>query len=179
MRLLSKVMVLLFLALIFSSSLLLAEQEESDDADFYKLVYQDFQSVKSFGTLAVLCRGEDARKIGLDAKKLTDLLKLKFKNDFVDVPYEDQTGKNIDFVLDDQFGPAVGRVVITVWIVGDDYPIAYHMEIVAGTIEEREIYTNSVLGYGSKQNVPDTVKSQIGKFVEELAIVFFKARGEF
>ncbi len=40
----------------------------------------------------------------------------------------------------------------------------------------KELKLNEVLGYGSKTNVPDTIKETLKKMIENLAIDFSKAR---
>ncbi len=80
--------------------------------------------------------------------------------------------------MDKKLASTTGILFVNVWIVNDVYPIAYHMEIIAGTFEKIDVYTSAFLGVGSKANVHDTVKSNIGSLVDKLAIAFFKARGE-
>jgi len=62
--------------------------------------------------------------------------------------------------------------------VGDDYPIAYYVSINAGNYLNAKEYENAFLGYGSKRNILDTVKKCISELIDDLAISFFKARGE-
>lgn len=166
------------LTLIIISNPVLAEKKGFSKAEIYKIVYSEFLNIKSFGNMRVIFEGKDAKKIGLNEDVLTDLLKLKYKNSFANVPYRDQSDKILGIVLNKKIAPTVGSLIIKIWIVGDDYPISYHIEIKAGTVGGMQTYKNAVLGYGSKSDVPDTVKSTIGEFVEEFAITFFKTRGE-
>jgi hypothetical protein len=39
-------------------------------------------------------------------------------------------------------------------------------------------YQAAILGYGSRLNVPDSVRKSIAQLVDDLAITFFKARSE-
>lgn len=121
--------------------------------------------------------GDDAKKIGLDDKELTDFARLKFKNNFAGIQFTDRSKDLLEIFKDEKQKSTIGSINIRVWIVGDNFPIAYHIEIKAGGISQPS-YLNAVLGYGSKQNVPDTVKTTIEKFIEGFAIDFFKVRKE-
>ncbi|MCD4779265.1 MAG: hypothetical protein K8S27_01770 [Candidatus Omnitrophica bacterium] len=70
--------------------------------------------------------------------------------------------------------------MITVWTVGDDYPIAYHVEINACNFNStcQKEYRNAYLGYVSKRNVKIVIKESISELVDDFAVAFFKARGE-
>ena len=155
-----------------------AEKKGFSEADLYRILYPEFLKIESFGNIRVVFKGEGAKKIGLNEKELTDFLKFKFKNSFAEIPYRDQSDKIHDIYEDKNKAKTIGSIVVRVWIVGDSYPIVYHMEIIAGTFEKMTAYTNAVLGYDLKRNVPDKVRITIGEFVKELAIKLFKARGE-
>lgn len=142
---------------------------------FEEAAYKGFKTVKSFGFVSVSIMG-DARKIGLKEDELSNYLRLKFKNNFADIPYKKASYNDKIFNNKEQRN-SIGSIHIKVWTIGDDYPIAYHLSIRAGNYTDFGIYTNAILGYGSKENVPETVKKLITELVEELAISFFKARG--
>ena len=176
------VLAVLFLVmpLVFASSV--AAQDELPEGglsgdDFLRIVYSDFLTIESFGHIRVVLEGEDAEKIGLDSDKLTDFLKLRFKNNFATIQYKYQW-KAIIESDDEDFQSSIGTLYVTVWIVGTDYPIAYHIEIGARAFSGDGGFENAVLGYGSKDNVEETVKTSIAGMVEELAVLFFKVRGE-
>ena len=118
--------------------------------------------------------GDDAEKIGLDEKKLTDYLRLKIKNNFANIriggPYS--TVKQL------------GSINLRVHVLGDNYPVAYHLKFQFshcgdGQIDASVIWHNdTVLGYGSKDTVPNLIRTDIDIVIEGLAILFFKVRGE-
>jgi len=61
--------------------------------------------------------------------------------------------------------------------VGDDYLIAYYIRCEAGN-SFHYFWKNEVLGFGSKDSVPDKIKKIIGEMIERLAIDFFTVRDE-
>lgn len=132
-----------------------------------------FKNIESFEEIFVFLHG-DAEKIGLSKSQLTDYATLKFKNNFAGVKYEN----SVLFPKSKAEGYKTGKLYFGVSVVGDDYPIAYYVKCVAGSYGSGPIWSRSYLGYGSKETVPDTIKECISKMTEELAIDFFKARGE-
>lgn len=134
-----------------------------------------FRHIKNFGNIGVLLNGEDAEKIGLTDKELTDYARLKFKNNFANIKYEDKSLYEIQTMTE---ALEIGRLWFSVLVVGDDYPIAYHIQCVAGSYGSGPIWSGGKIGYGSKKTVPDTIKEAISKLTEELAIDFFKVSDE-
>ena len=150
---------------------------EKEKINYEAIFYSGFKTVKTFGSLSVSLQGT-AEKIGIKENELTDYLKLRFKNSFAKYEYK-EVEKLLDPMRDKKIDPTIGFIHITVWTVGEDYPVAYHISINSGNLNNVREYTNAQLGYGSKSNIPDTVKESISSFIDELAIAFFKARGEF
>ncbi len=146
--------------------------------EFLKAMYGELSSIKLFADNKVRELGS-AEKIGLNEKELTEYLRLRFKNSFVGVEHKTIVGHPITEVakMDLPKNKAIGQLIIEVWTVGDDYPIAFHIKLTAGNLDEN-IYEDSTLGYGSKNNVPHTVRETISDMVDRFAIIFFKVRGE-
>ena len=146
-----------------------------------KLLYEDFKEIESFGTIWVLFEGEDAQNIGLNEQELTDYVKLRFKNNFGKVKYQDiskDKGKGNTIFENEAEAKKIGCIRFLVWVVGVDYPIAYYVKCEAGNFKNFLIWSDAVLGYGSKENVPDSIRKSLNEMIERLAIDFFKARGE-
>lgn len=150
---------------------------EKEEINFEAILYSGFKTIKSFGSLSVSLQGS-AKKIGIKENELTDYLKLRFKNSFAKYEFK-EVEKLLEAMQDKKIAPTIGLIHIQVWTVGEDYPVAYHLSINSGNLNNVREYTNAYLGYGSKSNVPDTVKESISSFIDELAIAFFKAHGEF
>lgn len=170
------------------SSLLFAPTAQADDegelpeVGLLRILYPEFLDLEFFGNIRVVIEGEDAEEIGLDSDELTEFLRLKYKNNFAGFPYKDvfaeeDAEKLIESLQDEVLQSMTGVIIVNVWIVGTNYPIAYHIETTAGSLAEMS-YENAVLGYGSSENVPDHVKKTINDMVEGLAIAFYKTRGE-
>lgn len=139
------------------------------------IFYSGFKTIDSFGMVNVSLQGS-AEKIGLKKEELTDYLRLRFKNSFAGLPYKEEDLFKI--YQDATKSGKTGVINVTVWTVGDDYPIAYHIAIAAGNLAEPRQYETALLGYGSNKNVPDTVRKGISDLTDDLAVAFFKARSE-
>jgi hypothetical protein len=142
--------------------------------EYLKPAYRDFNKVKILDreNTRVFFEG-DCKKIGLDEKELTDYLRLKVKNSFANIKLED--------LPRDKYKPEqIGHIKLRVWVIGVKYPVIYHIkcELWDRSLTEFQIYEHEMLGCGSKDTVPDTVKKSIDTMVEKLAIDFYKARGE-
>lgn len=147
-----------------------------EEPSLEEFLYGGFKTVQTFGHVDVQISG-DAEKIGLNKNELKDLLLLKFKNNFADIPYKEDPNWP-QKVKDKELAQKVGIIYMKVWIVGDDYPIAYHLSFDAGNLSSVRFYEDALLGYGNRENVPETVKKTIDQFVERVAITFFKVRGD-
>ena len=155
---------------------LLETLSKEDINKLYKVEYGFFTKIKSFSIIKVYIQG-DAEKIGLSEDELTDYLRLRIKNSFIGIK------RNSEFVSEilnkgREHLSTLGTLYINVWTVGEDYPIAYHIEIRGGYLGASNLYTDSALGFGSKNNVPKTVKRVISGLVDKMAIIFFKVRDE-
>lgn len=157
--------------------LLTASSVKAEVNDYEKDYFKAFLDIKTFDKddIVVYFTGDGAEKIGLDAGKLTDYLRLRVKNNFSDIGFD-----NYELDLNE-----VGFIRVRVWVVGKSYPIAFFTDaefisydIINGITELKKIARTEQLGYGSKDNVPDKIKNLIGDMVEELAILFYEVRGE-
>ncbi len=136
--------------------------------------YRDVKLIEKFGfiNMYVKAREEDHR-IGLSDEELTSFLKLRYKNNFANVPYK-KTNRNIS----EEDKKKIGTLWCAVWTVGKNYPIAYHVECRMGTYSNDRIFGDATLGFGSKENVPDSIREAVDRMVSGFAILFFKYRGE-
>jgi hypothetical protein len=127
-------------------------------------------------TVSLQCDEE----LGLREEGLEDYAKLRFKNNFADIELARSPRKTVN----EERNAVHGIMSFSVWTVGTDYPVAYHISVTAGTMgpsEELTVfdrYTNAVLGYCSKSDLVDVVKRAIDSLMEDCAVDFFKARGE-
>lgn len=135
-----------------------------------RLLYKEFQEIRSFGIIAVSLVG-DAVRIGLDEKRLTKYTKEKFKNYFIGVPFEDiskDSKKFFDLLSSREAN--IGNITFRVWVIGDDYPIVYHIRCDAGNFNNPSIWNEEILGHASKKTVPDSIE----KFIDEMLQAFSK-----
>ena len=117
--------------------------------------------------------GDDAERIGLDKNELTNYLKLRIKNNFTGIKLE-----TVDSDADKYDKKAIGQIYVSVWVVGTEYPIAYLIEYYFFDGNFDEIWKSKMMGCGSIDSVKTGVKSGIDTLTQNLAILFFKVRGE-
>ena len=153
----------------------LSSEEARDFVDHLnKLFYQDFNEIKILDKdMTYVSISGDAEKIGLDANELTDYLRLSVKKNFANIKLEDAPF--------DKYEPEQkGRIEMTVWVVGEDYPVAYYTRAKLRNFTSLHcvIWEDERLGFGSKDDVPDSIKNCIDNITKDLAVDFFTVRGE-
>lgn len=143
-----------------------------------ELLYGLFKEVRSFGLISVSLVG-DAEKIGLDEFQLTHFLDDRFRRYFCNTEYEDLTQDPARLAAAiAKRDNSIGIITFRIWVIGEDYPLAYHIRCDAGTFENPSIWTEEVLGHGSKRTAPNAIKTILNELMKELAENFLKARGE-
>ncbi len=152
---------------------------DEKELNFEVILYSSFKTIERFRIIDVSLGGS-SEKIGLKEEDLTDYLRLRFKNSFAGIEFKKLEPFEILKIIQDEKAKS-GKIHVHVWTVGDDYPIAFHIEMQADNMSAgyaEYAYEHEILGYGSKQNVPDSVRESISKLMDNLAVAFFKARGE-
>ena len=153
-------------------------QSKGSDLNVDSILYGDsFRQVESFINIRVIFEGKDAKKIGLDDVELSNLLKLKFKNNYAGIPYSDTLDEIMDIYYKGE-SKKYGGLIVRVWVLGTNYPISYHIRLMSGSIDDQKDYTAELLGHGSISNVEESIRAGINDLVEKAAITFFKARDE-
>ena len=71
-----------------------------------------------------------------------------------------------------------GQATLSVWTVGDDNPIAYHLRIEAGSLHAITVYDSEVLGYSGRRRFPADLDVAVRGLVREFANEFMSVRGE-
>ena len=151
-------------------------EEPRDFADHLnKLFYKDFNEIKILDKeMTYVSISGDAKKVGLDAGELTDYLRLNVEKNFADIKLEDAPF--------DKYEPEQkGRIEMTVWIVGEDYPVVYYVRGKLRNFSSLNymMWEDERLGFGAKDNVPDLIKKCIEHIIKDLAIDFFVVREGF
>ncbi|MEN6467033.1 MAG: hypothetical protein ABFD62_17810 [Syntrophaceae bacterium] len=139
-------------------------------------LYREFSEIRSFGVIALSLLG-DAEKIGLRQKELLDLIRSRYKAYFKEIPYQDlirdpDTLMNLVISREKE----IGNITFRVWVIGEDYPVVYHIRCDAGNFDNPSIYTEEVLGHGTAVTAPENVRNILGEMMSELAVSFFKSR---
>ena len=175
--------------------------KETDSAKAYrdKITHAGFKKIQGFGHISVSVLGS-AEKLGISEKELTDFLKLKIKNNFAGIKIltpkqliqvcgnesaEEFLNNNNPFCSSEK----IGYISLEICTARKDYPIVLHINCKAGSIKHYHllesglacspiIWEKNLLGYGSKDSVPDGIRKSIERLIQDLAIVFYKVRGE-
>jgi len=169
---------LLILPFCFSTSVLAESGGNSDLTDEeIELFYGLFKEVESFGLISLTLVG-NAEKIGLKEELLTKYLDEKFRACFCNIKYEDLTQNPAKLAAAiARRDRKIGMIACRVWVVGDDYPIAYHVRCDAGTFQNPSIWSEEVLGHGSKSTAPGAIQEILSELMQVLAANFMKATG--
>ncbi len=179
MRSFATLVILLVLSLV-PAALSSAQQSTAPDLSprQLSLLYGDFKALRSFGLVAVSLAG-DAESIGLNEKELTNYVKLKFKEHLGSIKLDDTSRSSQKFLaLVATKERSVGNMTFRVWVVGEDYPLAYHVRCDAGNFENPSIWTEEILGHGSKKTLPDAIRNIINEMIKEFARIFTTVRGQ-
>ena len=116
-----------------------------------------------------------AEEIGIDQDKSLGRVKLRLANTIGMVPIIKGDGSNATGALN-----KVCLVMINIWTVGDDYPVAYHVKISTGyTIWSANIFETAFLGYGNSVNVQDSINDAIDDLIDNFAVAYHKGVGTF
>jgi hypothetical protein len=142
------------------------------------ILYQDFKEVETFGYIQVKVQGEESFLAGLKSEELTEFAKLKYKNNFANIEYREIPAEKSYLYQEEEKAKKVGSIWFRVWTVGEDFPIAYYIECRAGTYKNYEIWRDEVLGFCDATGLKQIVRNEITRMIENLAITFFKVRGE-
>ncbi len=153
-------------------------KQYTDEDSINEVIYRDFLDIKIFRkvlTRVSFMGGGNDERIGLDANELTDYLRLKIKNNFTDIKIEEL---DYDKYTDKQ----VGYIGLRVWVVGYNYPVSYHLKFGFfhndSSQTQNMIWDNEWLGAETRDGIHGTVKKCIDETIGELAILFYKVRGE-
>ncbi|MFZ2330949.1 MAG: hypothetical protein WAW45_05060, partial [Atribacterota bacterium] len=112
---------LLFLIIFVAFGSAINSQESLEE-----ILYRDFKDVETFGYINVKVQGEQAFIIGLTGEELTDYARLKYKNNFATIPFQEISAGEAYLYQEEEKAKKVGSIWFRVWTVGEDFPIAYY-----------------------------------------------------
>jgi hypothetical protein len=132
--------------------------------------YRPAREIKRFPEPTILLRGT-AEEIGLDSRTLDSFLEMRFLHNFAFLQN--------DFAFDKTYQTwEIGLFECEAWTVGSNYPIAFHVQCVGGSMDEPKHWRSATLGYGPKDKIVEMVKKTLDSIVEEYATFVQKARGK-
>jgi hypothetical protein len=142
------------------------------------LLFGELKEVRVFGIIAVSLVG-DADKIGLDEDDLTNQAKTCFKKYFGEKKLEDISKDSEKFLkLVSSRDKTIGNITFRVWVIGDGYPVAYHVRCEAGNFSNPSIWTDEVLGHGSRETTPRAIRDILDEMMKVLSAAFLKIHGQ-
>jgi hypothetical protein len=132
--------------------------------------YRPAREIKRFTEPTILLRGT-AEDIGLDSRALATFLGKQFLQDFAFLQN--------DFAFDKTYETwEIGLFDCEAWAVGSNYPIAFHVQCAAGSMDEPRNWHYASLGYGPKDRIVEIVRRTLDAIVAEYAAFVRKARGK-
>jgi hypothetical protein len=173
-KMIKKTILFMFIAImVFSVTCIASAQKSITD-----ILYGDFSEIESFGYIYVKVQGERATLIGLKSDELTDYAKLRYKNNFSGIEYQEISSEESSIFQEEEKAKKVGSIWFRVWISGENNPIAYFIECKAGNYDNYEIWSDEVLGVCDEREINQIARNEINRMIEDFAIIFFKVRGE-
>ena len=132
--------------------------------------YRPAREIKQFTAPTILLRGT-AVELGLDNRTLASFLEMQFLEDFAFLQN--------DFAFDKPYETwEIGLFACEAWTVGGHYPIAFHIECSAGSMDEPRNWHYATLGYGPKDKIVDLVRKTLDSIVTEYAAFVRTARAK-
>ena len=166
------------LSMILLLFFILGTNTISSQESLEEILYRDFKDIQTFGYINVKVQGEQSFSNGLKSEELTDYARLKYKNNFATIAFQEITAGESYLYQEEEEAKKVGSVWFRVWTVGEHFPIAYYIECRAGTYKNYEMWRDEVLGFCDEKEIKQIVRHEITRMMENLAITFFKVRGE-
>jgi hypothetical protein len=149
-----------------------------DQEQAARLLYREFRDVKTFGMIAVSLVGQ-AEQIGLKTDEMTRHAKTRFRDYFSGVRLEDISGDSNQFLsLLLKRDKTVGNITFRIWVLGEEYPLVYHIKCDAGNFDNPSIWTEEALGHGTKAGLKESIPAIIDEMLKTLAVAFFKVRAQ-
>jgi hypothetical protein len=112
-----------------------------------------------------------AEEIGIDNRTLANLLEGKFLREFAFL--------QDDFAFEKPYETwEIGLFECDVWTVGNNYPIALHIECTGGSMDEPRHWHYATLGYGPKDRMGGLVTKALDSIIDEYASFVRKANGQ-
>jgi len=164
---------ILIMIFIFSVSIFVIAQKSISD-----ILYGDFSEIETFGYIHVKVQGDRAVMMGLNSQELTDFAKLKYKNNFSGIEYQEITAAESSIFQEEERAKKVGSIWFRIWIEGEGVPIVYYIECKAGNYENYEMWSDETLGICDEKEINQIVRTEINRMIENFAVTFFKVRGE-
>lgn len=149
-----------------------------DQEQAARFLYREFRLLNSFAMIAVSLVG-DAEKAGLKTEEVTQYAKARFAEYFSGIPLEDVSRSSKRFMaLALSHEKTVGNITFRIWVLGDNYPVVYHVRCDAGNFDNPSIWTDEALGHASLNNTRDAILKIVDEMMKTLAVAFFKVRAQ-
>ncbi|HTL60341.1 MAG TPA: hypothetical protein VL261_01740 [Nitrospira sp.] len=131
--------------------------------------YRPAREIRRFTEPTISLRGS-AEDVGLDRRALESVLETQFLQEF--------SFLQNDFAFDKTYETwQIGLFACEAWTVGNNYPIAFHLQCTGGPMDEPRHWQYATLGYGRKDKIVDALREALQSIVTEYAAFVRKARG--
>jgi hypothetical protein len=132
--------------------------------------FRPAREIRRFTEPTILLRGS-AEDIGLDRRGLAGVLEARFLQDF--------SFLQTDFAFDKTYETwQIGLFACEAWTVGNNYPIAFHLQCTGGPMDEPRHWQYATLGYGRKDKIAEAVREGLQSIVTEYAAFVRNAQGK-
>jgi len=170
------------------------------DDGFIRMMYSGLKDIENLYSVSVNIYGnedifENGKNMGIlsdddeeiynrkyRSDNLSDYLKLRIKNNMGDINILTDSEANDFYSEFDGYSKEnlkkYGRFNIRIWLIGDNYPIAYHVKANFGTFLNNNLWSDEYLGYSNSNNIKKVSKEIINKIVEGVSITYLKVKGE-
>lgn len=155
-----------------------ADSASADEDKAARFLYREFKEVKVFGTIAVSLVGQ-AEQLGLSNEEITLHARKRFSEYFSGIRLEDLSSDSKKFLsLLLSRDRTVGNISFRIWVLGEDYPVVYHIRCDAGNFDNPSVWTEETLGHTSKAKLQETVLGMVDEMLRALAVAFMKVRAQ-
>ena len=115
-----------------------------------------------------------AEEVGLRQAPLESFLKLRLRNDIQGLEFCDSSSGGLT-----QGGL---KLILTVWTVGDSYPVAYHLDFSSFVVFAPNGFNNpfeaSYLGYANPEALEGEIETAIEEAIQIMGVSYLKGVGE-
>lgn len=132
-------------------------------------LYKDLSKIKKVNKPSIIFDGSAKSLLEKSEAELKEYAGLVIKRNLPKIKFIGQ---------EDSYSNDFGRLIFTIWAVGESYPIALHVEISAGPYEQINCYERASMRVSSEEMIKNHIKEAFNTLIEDFAITYLKVSGE-